>query len=223
MKIIRLIATLFLFLLIFRFFSRGIFILVILFGLIMMANEIKKRAKEKRKKETAFDFNDFINSTESNQPAPEKQILFLAAKLKGNLTLADISIHTDLDRKTIEEIMSYFTKNGIVGNKISERGVLVYFFPLLPQRKTMIDLSHAKQYQIEKSLMKLAARNNNRISIAGISINTSLTTKQAIDLMEKLCKQGTVGKESSSSDAVIYYFTEIISDEEKSKAKNIWE
>ena len=223
MRIVQLIATLFLFLLIFRFLSKGIFIFAIFFGLIMMTNGIKKRAKEKRKKEPAFDFNDFINSAEPNQPTPEKQILFLAAKLKGNLTLADISMHTNINRKTVKEIMSYFTKNGIVGNKISEKGVLVYFFPLLPVRKTMIDLSRAKQYQIEKNLMKLATRNNNRISIAGISINTSLTTKQAVDLMDKLYQQGTVGKEAGNSDAIIYYFTEIISDEEKSNAKDIWE
>jgi len=226
MKIIRLLAGIFLFLLLFRFLARGVFIFAIIFGLIMIANKAKK-ASRKRKRKTTFDWvdtdNDSIyNVRNTEKRDPETQILLLAAKHNGSLTLADISMHTELPREKTKKIIKHFSKIGVTENKMSDKGVLVYCFPLLPARKMMIDLSKCDNHQIEKSMMKLATVNNNRISLAGIALNTTLTTTQAFSFMEQLYSKGTVAKEVGISDAVIYYFTEILSDEEKNNAKDIW-
>lgn len=68
------------------------------------------------------------NSRERRYEARERQILQLAAKNQGRLTVADVAMHIDISTAEAKKILEEFHLNGLADISASEGGNVLYRF-----------------------------------------------------------------------------------------------
>jgi len=154
----------------------------------------------------------------------EKQIILLAIRFKGKLTISDIVINSKLSSIEAEKLMKLFVDNFVVETKMSDNGVVVYNFPKLVVKNTdTINIAYNNIKEFEKVIFKLALKNEKQLSLASIILKTSLTMKDVLRYMKDLCNRGIASKTQTVHDAIVYDFPGILSEDEKDNAKGMWE
>ncbi len=154
----------------------------------------------------------------------EKQVILLAIRFKGKLTISDIVMNSKLSSIEAEKLMKLFVDNFVVETKMSDNGVVVYNFPELVVKNTdTINIAYNNIKEFEKVIFKLALKNDKRLSLSSIILKTSLTMKDTLKYMKDLCNRGIASKTQTVHDAIIYDFPGILSEDEKDNAKGMWE
>lgn len=76
-----------------------------------------------------FGFKNVLNPHSNNQDNnPERCILKIAKKLGNKITVIDAVRECNIDTDLAEEILNNFAKKGYADMRVSDNGVVVYFF-----------------------------------------------------------------------------------------------
>lgn len=153
----------------------------------------------------------------------EKQILLLASRFNGKLTISEVVMNSKLSTAEAEKLMKIFVENFVIETKISEKGIIVYNFPELINDSKIVNIKYNDIKEFEKAIFNMALKNDKRLSLSTIILKTSLTMKDSIKYMKNICERSIAKRTQTVHDAIIYDFPGILSEEEKDNAKGMWE
>jgi hypothetical protein len=100
-------------------------------------------------------------------------------------------------------------------------GILPIFFGVLLLTKIRKKIKSLDKDDLENKIFQLASKSCARLTIADVSMNTNLTTAESKKILDEFCLNGFAEILVSDSGVIVYYFKNIINEQEKMSSEKI--